>query len=520
MRKYMLGLAAVIVAVIGSVSGGGIASAQAPENYNAEYSSTNFYANDVPLTYHFSGLDTATSYSWLLQAINSDGSTGQAFEWKTSLGSATATVTWSGSGGDFDDVNGLVYEGALRVIDSWGQTQGIHYTTAGCSDTLDVQCGFAKPDWLFNGSAINPAGQRFGIGKRGWVLRDLNDEDYFHTIKEPGLVTVDRGETIFLHYSAGASVPTDRYYIYSMEDSSVLAQFQIQDLIDYNTDVRNSVLTPWHVTESFVVLNTDGSFLPNMNQIQESAAFEQGGSFDNPHKLDLPIGAYDYEQRTSVNIFRNDGESVLLVSAAAPVEWAISNNQNSVGEAGNLRVELESATEAIYDGSYSDHRLDDSVLGIVDAADYEYQNRRHYAYQVSGIAQDGVVATWSIYPVFLNQSVAGLVNRRFEVDLTYDISNAMLVSDRVENTLAGFGMDSPLGRGLGMLLLMAVGMLFVAKNGGRTIIPFGLVYLVVGGGWLALGLGDTITTVLFGITAIFIIFIMINSRKSEGSFSG
>ena len=509
-----------MVALVATVSGGGIASAQAPENYSAEYSSTNFYANDVPLAYYFSGLDVNTHYSWLLQAVNSDGSTGQAFEWKSSEGSATATVIWSGSAGDFDDVDGLVYEGALRVIDSWGRVQGTHYTTSGCSDTLDVQCGFAKPDWLYNGTAINPAGQRFGIGKRGWVLRDLNSENYFHTIKEPGLVTYAKGDVMLLHYSAGISAGTDRYHIYSLDDSSVVARYEIDDFITYNTDVRNSVLTPWHVSESFMVLNTDGSFLPFINQVQESAAFKQGASYDNPFELDLEYGAYDYEQRSSVDIYRADGESVFFISQGAPVEWAIKNNQNSIGEAGNLRVELESSTEAIYNGSYSDHLLSDTDLGVVDAADYAYQVRRHYAYQVSGVAQTGVVATWGIYPVFLNQSVAGFANRRFEVDLTYDISNAMLVSDRVENTLAGFGMDSPLGRGLGMLLLMGVGMLFIARHGARTIIPFGLIYLVVGGGWLALGLGDTITTVLFGITAIFVIFIMINSRKSEGSFSG
>ena len=518
MRKYLVIAAAVIVAVFASTPG--TASAQAPENYGAEFSSTNFYANDVPLTYYFSGLDVNTSYSWLLQAINEDGSSGQAFEWKTSLGSTTATVIWRGSNGDLDDVNGLVYEGALRVIDSFGQVQGIHYTTSGCSDTLDVQCGFAKPDWLYNGTAVNPAGARFGIGKRGWVLRDENPEGYFHTTKEPGLVTVDRGDTIFLHYSSGLSPATDEYYIYDLNGSAVMARFRIQDLIDYNTDVRNSVLTPWHVTESFVVLNINGAFLANMNQVQEDAAFEQSGSLDNPHKLDLPIGAYDYEQRNNVNIWQNDGESILFVGSTAPIEWGIKNGQNTVGEAAQLRVELESATEAIYDAGYSDHRLDDSCQGLVDASDYAFQIRRHYAYTVCGVSQTGVTATWGIYPIFLNQSAASFANRRFEVDLTYEISIAMAVQDRVENTLAGFGMDSPLGRGLGMLLLMAVGMLFIAKHGARTIIPFGLVYLVVGGGWLALGLGDTITTVLFGITAIFVLFIMINSRKSEGSFSG
>lgn len=516
MRKYLLGIAAVLVAVF--AMNPATASAQDAANYTAEFSATNFYANDALLGYHFTGLDTTADYVWLLQGIDENNDPIQALAMKFHSGATTASPIWSGEQGDFDRGDGTLYTGAARVIDNFGNELGRHYILAGCSDSLSLACGYPGLDWQFNLTAVNGIASRFVIGKN-MNTTDLNADNYFHPYKNQNAVITQQGGITFLHYSA-TTPGTDELRIRDTNTGDVVLRIEIADLVTYNTDVRNSVLTPWHVNASFVVLNTAGSELSFINDRQEVAAFNQVGSGDNPHTAIIEYGAYDYHRYTSGGTWVNDGESILLVNNNRPAEWEIKNNQDQISESGQLRLELESHTEAIWDSRFLDHKLEDSVEGVQDTDNYAFQRRRNDVYTVSGVSQVGVVTTWSITPTVHNAVAAALAHRRFEVDFTYEISNVVAVADRVEEVLNGFGMDTPLGRGLAMLVIMGVVIIAVAKQGAKGIIPFGMIYLAVGGAWLALGLGDAITTILFGISAVVLIFLMINSRKSEGGLEG
>lgn len=520
MRKYMVIAAAVLVAVFASGNNDVRAAHGVPEMYFSEYSATNFYSFDGILSYHFSDLQAGTEYSWLLQGVNSDGSVGQAFTWKPHTGSTSVTVTWEGSEGDLDTIDGTLYAGALRVIDNFGRVVGKHYTLPGCNLILSVACKNTGIDWIVNGTAVNLETQRFGIGDHRFPLQPLNSDNYFHPTETHSIVTTTFGDVTYLHYRLFGAALNDQIRLYDMAAGTLAYTFQVSDLIDYQVDDRNSVLTPQYTEDSFVVLNTSGGVLPYIYKRENDTAFENAGSLDNPHETILFHGAYDYTLTNNLGTWIADGESVALVTEGGAVEWDVNVGQSNVAEAGFVSVELETASQRIYTSGYIDHLLSDSVEGVIDTANYAFQTRRHSAYQVSGVAAEDVETVWSISPIILNQELAGLGQRSFSVSATYDILGAAAISEldvgsRIENTLTGFGMDTPLGRGLGMLLIMGVVMLAVAKRGGRSIIPFGLVYLAVGGGWLALGLGDTITTVLFGITAIFVIFIMVTSRKSE-----
>ncbi|KKL12567.1 hypothetical protein LCGC14_2534450, partial [marine sediment metagenome] len=79
-------------------------------------------------------------------------------------------------------------------------------------------------------------------------------------------------------------------------------------------------------------------------------------------------------------------------------------------------------------------------------------------------------------------------------------------------------LNTDFGRGIAMVLLMLVVMITMSVKGVRGFAPFVIAYLIIGGGWLSLGMGDPITTILFAISAIVLLYLLINSRRENESF--
>lgn len=507
-RKAFIALVIAMVSMVGMLPN--VASAADPSNYDAEYSATNFYTTSNTLRYYFSGLDPATEYTWNLQKVLLDGSLGFVMATKRFTGGTTVTVDFEDLKGDFglDLAGGYArYQGPARVVDNWQQVKGRHYMLYGCSSSLQIDC--PNYDWQFDGVAVNPESDRHVIGTS--YLSDLNSDGYFHEVENSTASIVQVGNSTFLHYRA-ATPGTDVYRILKKNSTTVLYEFKISDFVTYNTDVRNSVLTPTFVEQSFVLLNTDGSYRPFISIEQDRAAFLQAGSGDNPHRAVLETGAYDYKRTTSGGVNISDGESTLLVSENLNNEWSLSNVANLVPSGGTLRLEITTNTSGIWDSGYNDTTLTDSVLGVIDSDDYLYRKNRTTAYTVDTVEQVGT-ATLQILPTTSNLAFASLADRRYEVSVNYAILNAFTPESRTETTLAGFGMDTDLGKGIAMVMVILAALFTVAYFGGKSFTAFGVAYIAVGGLWLALGMGNVLLTIIFGATVMVILFAIFSGKS-------
>lgn len=529
-KKSVIALVAAIIIAVGMLPNERV-SAQDPANYTWEYGATNFYTDDAILAYQFTGLDSATDYVWQWQGLNFDGSVAQAIgQPKFFSGGTGVIVQWKGEDGDFDYgaanqdredntvslIGERTWRGPARVIDNQGNILGTHFMWPGCSDALSNSCGLgvAAPDWNVTGTANNSLTNRFGVGM-DFNLHDENVDGWFHEVDRPGAVTTPVGEWTLLHYRISAAPGFDELRFYNLNSSTILLNLELQDFIDYNTDVNNALLTPWHVTESFIVLNTAGTALRFINQVQEIASFKSPGAGDNPFIALFQKGAYDYERTSSIGVNVADGESVWLVTDGG-LEWNVTTGQQIVVELGRLNVELETLTETVWDSGFNDHIVVDSEVGTLDTDDYVYLRRRPFNFQVGGVETEGAVVTWSILPTMSNMSTATLSERHFEATYTYDI-DALQLTDRVEGTLIGYGLNTTLGRSLALIIILVVAMVVAASFGAAGLIPFGLIYIAGGGIWMALGLSDPLTLLLFSITAILILYMMFQSRKKQGA---
>ena len=503
---FLIGFVAIIS------TGNDRAYAAAPSQYSAEYNITNLYTTESCLEYFFSGLDPATQYTWLLRTLDENGGGEHALGNKQFTGGVSTTELWCGP--DFERANGTLYSGPAMVQDTWAQVQGIHYLLPGCVDTLTVCFLVNAQDWHVQGTAQSLDDARVGIGNNLYIDEPLNVDDYFHPITRPELVSVQQGKHIFLHYRQ-IDPSTRLIRIYNKNSSTVLYEIEVQNLIDYNTDLRQATITPFFVDSSFVVLNTSGVKPKWISTTQELVSFEAAGSGDNPHTMSFDLGAYDYELVTSGGAWIADGESTLLVTNATggnlSREWAIQG-PTAVHATGTMGVELFSLTEEIWDSGYQNHELEDSLAGVLDSADYSYEFSRLDTFTAFAVQQPATVE-FSIIPNVDNLTIASFFERRFVIghDYTIGVESVIEIEERFENVLRGFGFDTTLGRGLAMLILMMAGMFTLSHFGANGFVPFALMFLVVGGGWLALGLGDLLITTLYGVGALILIFLMLRN---------
>ena len=515
-KKVVLALLILAVGFVATTQSASAAHGDSA-NYSHEFSSTNLYSNDGELAYHFTGLVAAEDYLWLLQGIDEDGGPLAALETKSFSGATSVTITWKGNEGAFDRGDGTLYTGPVRVIDNFGNSFGPHFLAPGCSQNFLWECQETFC-WTDTCTAVNGPTDRVVVGDRA-NLQDENADGYFHTYNNPNVYLTLLGEYTLLHYRCppgGGACGTDEYRFHKLNDPTVTHRFEIQDFVDYNTDINNSVLTPWFPYQSFVILNTNGETLPFINHTQNDNAFNNVGAGDNPHEAVFTYGAYDYTHTDVAGVFVSDGESVMLVGKEHGSEWSIQSPQISF-EAGHIMfVELETDTEEIWDSSYNDHELVDSVAGVLDSDDYIYVKRRSDSFTISGVPSDEETLTWTITPSDSNATVKTLAEMRFDIEFVYEILSTLPAGNRVEKVLQGFGMDTPLGRTLGLLAIMGALMIFAASQGAKGFIPFALIFVMSGGAWMALGLGDPLTLIIFGIAAVVLLYMMVKAPAESG----
>lgn len=511
MFKKLVVFVAVVAVFFGANTVG--VSAAAAGDYHAEFSSTNLYGGDNLLIYHFTGLDPDSDYVWLLQGVSISGGPNEALGLRFLDGDgATTTHTITFDYQDFNNQNGTIFSGPAQVIDNFGNVVGKHYILGMCADDSYEHCG--EQEWS-NPGGENGVDNRVLVRKPEYGQMIQNVDGWFHEYDNSAFVTVGKGDYLILHYLYDpAIVPTDEIYqIYDIATSALLYRFYLDDLYTYNDDVRRVTLGETIQTYNFVILTTNGVTPDWINHDQNAEAWTLG---DNPHSASFEYGVYDYERTTAGGASIDDGESVFIVSKGGRTEWAIGGKQESIGAGNDIRLVVESKTEAVWTDGYLDHELNDTQEGSMDGDNYAYSPYRTTSYPV-GIIEGFETSVWVIYPTTTNMTTASLSERRFFFEHDYAISSSMLIVDRVEDTLEGFGFDTPMGRALAMLLLMVVIMLFMSSRRVRGFVPFALAFLFIGGGWLIIGLGDGLTSVLFGISAVVVIFLLIQHRKrSEG----
>lgn len=514
--KVVFGLFFVLAFLVISQSDQ-IAKAQNPAVYASEYTQTNLYTSDGVLAYHFSGLDINTDYVWLLQGFSPNEIGLQALGRKFSSGSTTADVAWTVGLGDFDRVSGAVYNGPARVIDVFGNIVGTHYLLAGCNFLGTTECENKPTEWIEAGG-INTVINRIGIGDHFNTL-DRNSDGWFHPTKNVGAVSVTLGETTILHYNT-ATTTTDQIRIFNLNNSTAVYTIELQDLVDYQIDVRNSVLTPQNAGKNFVVLNTLGTELTFVNKVQENAAFNAPASGANPHELFFSTGGYDYIKTDSVGAHIADGESTMIVteSSGAGREWTLRTGNANIRFGSNMTVQMQSASRGVWDSGLNDHQLDDDLQGTIDTDNYAFIPTRFDVYLVAPIASVAV-STFTVRPTLSNLNTAVLIERQFEIDLPYTITaTGMNIGERIEVTLNGIGFDTTLGRTLAMLLLIVIVLVILANKGHGSFQAGSMVYLIIGGAWIVAGKADTLTTILFAISAMIILFLLV--RMQRGNKSG
>lgn len=481
-RKILVATVAVIAAVFASVPPSVNAQVSAA-NYSVDSTPINFYADSFAVVY-LSGLDVTADYIWFVQGMNPVTNQPQeSLHVEYSSGSATATIALSGV--QILKSDGTPWVGPVRIADNFGQV---------------IWKGFIGPvttaDWRANNGSAN-----VGIGYNLPTL-DVDAAGWFHPVDQHEMVTVPAGDWTLLHfqYALGSLPTTDEVRVYEIANGTLIGTFPVTDLIEAITPDGTAQPTTTLNVNSFVVLNSSTDTLAFIDAGEDSTAW----TGDNPQELGIDYGAFDYEITTAGGANVSDGQSVFMVSRSN-FNWRISSKRTQVTPGGTLSFDLVSLTEGVQDSSYGDQELDDSIIGSIDTADYAWTAVRSDSFTVDSLPVQNGLVTWTVLPTVTNMTTAVLGERTFTVELAYFITDGLSLNDRFTNTLVGIGFDTQFGRTLALCILLLGTMVFARSQNAKGTAAFGFIYLFVGGGWILLGLADTLTTLLFSLGALVVL---------------
>lgn len=453
----------------------------APQDYTATYNVTNVYTNHT-LNYNLSGLDSATQYTFQFQLMDEANNFLDVID-TSIIGPGVTTATF---GTDF--ASRETAYGPLRVIDNFQQVLGKHF----------VAPAYASP-W------ISP---QYGIGDVPY--QPNNAHGFQHPIEDHTAVLTVHGDWTLLHYNIGALAPPTDRFIRLMDSSShaTVATFSVDELYNYNRQ-DGTTWSPTFEGISFVVLNTDGSVLPFINETEDTSSFL--GVYANPHELSINTGVYQYAAYNGAGVFQTAGESVWIVSSATDgTEWDVGLKSPSVAPGGQQCASLYQTTSAVFNG-YPDQLLADSSSGLSDDTDYSFDTFRRTCFAAGGSAASPSTVTWRWQPLSMIAPGLTASDFRFEIQATYEIPededfNAITT---INEGLSNFGLDSTLGNLIAMIATI-LGAMWLTKNPFVALIAF----LGITGFFVIWGLATPLTKVLFAAGAIFAIVLFMRGMRT------
>lgn len=461
----------------------------APQDYSYTYTSTNVYTNGT-LIYLFTGLDTTTQYTFTLQLLDESGSI------QTEIGSSIIGPGVTTDSVAFDFRNGFEQSyGPMRVIDQFEQTLGEHFVAPAFLDS-----------WLGDAGVTDNENKQ-GIGDVPYT--ELNP-DYHHPNTDHGAVLTRVGDWTLLHYRTdGTAPPFDRFIkLFDLSTHTEVAEFSVDELFAYNREVTDTLGISVEGL-SYVVLNTDGSTLPFINEPQDDAAFS--GSYTNPHTLNVSAGVYEYARYTGASAFVSFGESVWIVSDASDVdEWSVTAKKISVVDGGSQCALLREKSAAIWAG-YSAQLLEDSNFGTLDDTDYAFNTFRQHCFEAGTTSP--ATLTWTREALAFVEPTIDVADFSFIMTDTYEISTVgtSQAIDVINDGLANFGLDTTLGNLVAMMIGM-LALMLITKNPFVAMIGF----LGIGGFFILSGLATPLTKILFAGSALFAVILFVRSLSNKG----
>lgn len=458
----------------------------APQDYTYTYTVTNVYTNHV-LSYIVSGLDIAEQYVFTFQLTDVNGNVVSEID-QDILGPGITTGTFGTDFQGFEDAYG-----PLRVVDNFDQTLGEHFVAPAYLGS-----------WQGDGG-VTDAENKQGIGDVPYT--ELNP-DYHHPNTDHGAVLTRVGDWTLLHYRT-TTPPTDRFIkLFDLSTHTEVAEFSVDELYAYNREITDTIALSFEGL-SFVVLNTDGSTLPFINETQDAAAFS--GSYTNPHTLSVPAGVYEYARYTGASALVSFGESVWIVSDASDVdEWSVTAKKTSVVDGGQQCALLREKSAAVWAG-YSAQLLEDSNVGILDDTDYSFDTFRQQCFD-AGTTSPGTL-TWTREALAFVEPTIDVADFSFIMTDTYEISTVGTTQaiDVINDGLANFGLDTTLGNLVAMMIGM-LALMLITKNPFVAMIGF----LGVGGFFILSGLATPLTKILFAGSALFAVILFVRSLTNKG----
>lgn len=419
----------------------------APQDYSYTFNYTNLYA-DYTLRYEFSGLDTDTQYTFILELLDrTTGGVTSTLSPVHIVGPGVATATFEHWPWPLDKL------APFRVKDQYDQILGYHFLSP-------------IPDTDWDGDGQADEGDRTAIGLlpfSGAVLNGIK-----HVPTQPSLVTTRENDISVLHYQIPTSSTDyeDQYIsLGSTFDGASIATFSYDELVDYNRPdscvCTETIDGEWY--REFVVINTSGNRPFYINLEQEQEAFD--GVVDIPHYLEVDPGGYDYSKVESNGDLVALGDGVWVVSESNQdfTDWKIALLSNSVPVGGKQKAFLSSQSELVWLSFIEQYLTDTTLPSNPDLADgilyNEFQSEHEITWDVGGTTSAFDLGTqsvvWSITPTTMRYATDTRDNYTFLIFKNYQLVETPSYQDRALQFLARYNLAS----GWAILLIAAVGLL-------------------------------------------------------------
>lgn len=457
-----------------------------PQDYSYEYSSTNFYAN-YGLEYSFTGLDSATEYTWTVQQLSLTG---------TILGTLYS-VTQSGVT-TFDWTIPVFEEifAPLRVVDNFGNILSYHFVHPTVQNTpynltnSPASAHNAEDKTVVFSVGTVPFASNFYTGSNDSTSLTAHPRD-FHQ-----MVTAQSGNYLILHYHLPPAYVTGAVTtIRNVSTGALVYTIDQDELVGYQNNKAG--FEPYGLN-NFVVLTTDGVVPPFISSYFDSLAFPT----QSPHRTTFAQGIYDYA-RIYAGPTTVVGESVFMVTdSATDTEWRLRPIVPRVPTTKNVRIELRSETTGIWAG-YGNQTVYDSIVspatdvfgGLLSSV-FAASHRTSYATGAVGVstlefnAKHGAVLSYGQADVY-----------GFRVRSTYESISFLGPIDRGIGILEGTDSFEVFDKLLIMLVctVFAFGALVAIHAPAGA---YGMVYAAIGSGFLFLGWFDLQYGIMIGASVM------------------
>jgi len=466
--------------------------AVAPQDYSYEQDVVNGYT-DYSFMYDLTVLDAATEYSFTFSIVENDGITVvQNLQTIYVTGVTSYLLNFYGQGQPYQ----IVHAGPTIVRDNYGKIIGRGFIAKPPTDIFSTE-----------------AEKRVGIAAAPYQAVAISGYQHYNQSTTP--VTTISSDYTLLHYSMPSAdygcylTGDNKISMHSLIDDVIVAEFPIQELALYNrgtgtTFVGQELLACAESGKSFVVLNTSGNLPSFVDAYLDALNFATG---DNPHRLTVDTGIYDYAILDSIDGVERAGESVWIVSSEVP-EWTITTRNVVAG--GTQKVVITAIDENVWD-SYFEQRLNDYVQDDVDTENHTFAESRTISYTTDSTPNALIFVTYYREATAL-EYYATPEDFNFVSTIVYATTARIhldqFIIDRID--------ESPIDNNILKLLLLggllAVAMIFFARRSLQLTLLISIVVIFLGMLTLQLPLWANI---LLGFLE-FMLFVML-TRTGSGT---